>query len=465
MTTRIAVIGAGTSGLSAAYCLQKKAGAGIPLEFVVFESTQHFGGVIRTERIEDCIVEAGPDSFLTEKPWAAELCRELGIGDELITSNDADRKTYMLVKGRLVPIPDGLMFMVPTKLMPAFLSPMFSWTTKLRIVREWLYPPKPKTSEMTVAEFVERHYGREMVERVADPLLGGVYGGSADQLSVDAVLPRFVQMEAKYGSLGRAMVAARRNSAGSGQRPLFTSLKSGMQQMTDALISRLPANTLRPGTRIEAVKAESGKWLVVSGGRTEEFDGVILCTPSHAAAELLSYQSELAGELSAIPYTSSMTVVLGYDQRVRAALPPGFGFLVPRTEGRKILAATFVHNKFLHRAPQNRALVRCFIGGSLSEEMFERTDAEIGVAVQNELESILGIRATPLFTRVYKWRKAMAQYGIGHGARVARIKSLLAGMRGLALAGNAYSGIGVPDCVRTGQEAVEKVLADVAPAS
>jgi protoporphyrinogen/coproporphyrinogen III oxidase len=205
--------------------------------------------------------------------------------------------------------------------------------------------------------------------------------------------------------------------------------------------------------------------LVVSDGRTEEFDGVILCTPSHAAAELLSYQSELAGELSAIPYTSSMTVVLGYDQRVRAALPPGFGFLVPRTEGRKILAATFVHNKFLHRAPQNRALVRCFIGGSLAEEMFERTDAEIGGAVQNELESILGIRATPLFTRVYKWRKAMAQYGIGHGARVARIKSLLAGMRGLALAGNAYSGIGVPDCVRTGQEAVEKVLADVAPAS
>jgi len=463
MAKRIAVVGGGTAGLSAAYSLQKRKSAGTPIEFVVYEAGQHLGGVIRTERIDDCVIEAGPDSFLTEKPWAADLCRELGIGDQLISSNDAERKTYMLVNARLVPIPDGLMFMVPTKLLPTFLSPMFSLGTKARIVREWLSPPKPKNAEMSVAGFVERHYGREMVDRVADPLLGGVYGGSADQLSVDAVLPRFVQMETKYGSLGRAMVAARKNSSSAAPRPLFTSLKSGMQQMTNALMSRLPKEVFRSGVRVDAVKPESGKWLVIHDGRTEEFDAVVIATPAHAAAVLVSAQAELATELTAIPYTSSMTVVLGYDEAVRAALPPGFGFLVPRTEGRKILAATFVHNKFPHRAPENRAIIRCFIGGSVAEQMFEQSENEIANAVEGELKSILGLGAAPLFTRVYKWRKAMAQYTVGHSARVDRVKSLVAQTPGLALAGNAYSGIGVPDCVRTGQEAVDKLMVDLAP--
>ena len=458
MTKRIAVVGGGTAGLSAAYSLQKRKAAGTPVEFVVYEAGQ-LGGVIRTERIDDCVIEAGPDSFLTEKPWAADLCRELGLGDQLISSNDAERKTYMLVKGRLVPIPDGLMFMVPTKLLPTFLSPMFSLATKARIVREWLSPPKPKTTEMTVAEFVERHYGREMVDRVADPLLGGVYGGSADQLSVDAVLPRFVQMETKYGSLGRAMVAARNNSASAAPRPLFTSLKSGMQQMTDALISRISKEVFRSGVRVEAVKPESGKWLVINNGRTEEFDAVVIATPAHAAAVLMSAQQKLTAELNAIPYTSSMTVVLGYDQQVRSSLPAGFGFLVPRTENRKILAATFVHNKFPYRAPENRAIIRCFIGGSVTEEMFEHGETDIASVVEGELKSILGLNSPPLFTRVYKWRKAMAQYTVGHSARVSRIKSLIAQMPGLALAGNAYSGIGVPDCVRTGSEAAVSVMA------
>jgi protoporphyrinogen/coproporphyrinogen III oxidase len=457
----MAIVGGGTAGLSAAYALQKRRSAGTPIELAVYEAGHQLGGVIRTERIDDCVIEAGPDSFLTEKPWAADLCRELGLGDQLIASNDAERKTYMLVKGRLVPIPDGLMFMVPTKLLPTFLSPMFSVGTKARIVREWLLPPKPKTTEMTVAQFVERHYGREMVDRVADPLLGGVYGGSADQLSVDAVLPRFVQMETTYGSLGRAMVAARNNSLSAAPRPLFTSLKSGMQQMTEALVSRLPKEVFRLGIRVEAVKPESGKWLVINAGRTEEFDAVLIATPAHAAAELMSPQQELASELSAIPYTSSMTVVLGYDQEVRSSLPAGFGFLVPRTENRKILAATFVHNKFPHRAPENRAIIRCFIGGSVAGEMFEHGETDIASAVEGALKSILGLSAAPLFTRVYKWRKAMAQYTVGHSARVSRIKSLVAQTPGLALAGNAYSGIGVPDCVRTGQESIEKVLADL----
>ncbi|HTM39056.1 MAG TPA: protoporphyrinogen oxidase [Terriglobales bacterium] len=463
MTKRIAVIGGGTSGLSAAYSLEKRKSAGTPLEFVLYEAGRHFGGVIRTEQIEDCVVEAGPDSFLTEKPWAADLCRELGLGDQLIPSNDAERRTYMLIEGRLVPIPDGLMFMVPTKLVPAFLSPLFSAATKARMVREWLAPPQPKTKELTVAEFIARHYGREMVDRVADPLLAGVYGGGADQLSVDAVLPRFVQMETKYRSLGRAMAAAAKNVPPSGRGALFTSLKRGMQQLTNALVSRLPADALRAGVKVERIQPESGKWLVVSNGRTEEYDAVLLATPAHVAGALLTSQLELAKELNEIPYTSSMTIVLGYGQKVRSTLPPGFGLLVPRTEGRKILATTFVHNKFPFRVPEDRALLRCFLGGSVAEEMFDQAEVDLIGIVEKELKSIFAIEERPVFTRVYKWRKAMAQYTVGHLARVARIKSLVTGMPGFALAGNAYAGIGVPDCVRTGEEAANKVFTDVVP--
>src|SRR5216684_7413665 len=207
---RIAIIGGGISGLSAAFALEEQRRSGAPLEYVLFESTPRLGGVLVTDRVDGCLVEAGPDSFLTEKPWAADLCRQVGLGDQLIGSNDAARKTYILVKGRLVAIPDGLMFMVPTKLLPTAFSPLFSLGTKLRMAREWFHPPRTADQDETVASLVERHYGAEMVERLADPLLSGVYGGEASQLSVRAVLPRFTEMEASHGSLGRAMLAARK---------------------------------------------------------------------------------------------------------------------------------------------------------------------------------------------------------------------------------------------------------------
>ncbi|HEX8924366.1 MAG TPA: protoporphyrinogen oxidase, partial [Terriglobales bacterium] len=242
---KIAIIGGGISGLSAAYSLQKARNEGTPLEYRVFEAAPKMGGVLHSERVDGCVVEGGPDSFLTEKPWASLLCQELGIADEIVPSNDAERKTYIVVKGRLIEMPDGLMFMVPTKLIPTALSPLFSWGTKFKMAMELLHPPHKADKDESVGDMVRRHFGQELVDRLADPLLSGVFGGSADGLSVRAVLPRFAEMETKYGSLSLAMIDARRKLAmmhkekGSKPKALFSTLKNGMQKMADGIVARL----------------------------------------------------------------------------------------------------------------------------------------------------------------------------------------------------------------------------------
>ena len=457
---RIAIVGGGISGLAAAFALEERRRAGDSLEYAVYESGPRFGGVLATDQVDGCLVEAGPDSFLTEKPWAADLCRRLGIEDQLIGSNDRGRKTYILVKGKLTPMPDGLMFMVPTRLAPTLLSTLFSPATKFRMMREWRFSPRPSRNDESVAALVERHYGAEMVERLADPLLSGVYGGEAAQLSVRAVLPRFVEMESKYGSLGRGMLAARKNvKTAQSALPIFSSLKGGMQQLAEALVARLPVDVLRVISPVQAVQKQDRGWVVSAGYASDQFDAVIVATSATAAAPLFEITSAgLASELKAIPYGSSMTVALGFDKEVRAALPAGFGFLVPRSEGKRMLAATFVHNKFSHRAPEDRALIRCFLGGTRDEAVLQLPDDEILGIVREELRQILGLNAEPVFTRIYRWTGAMAQYIVGHLERLQRIESLLKQLPGLALAGNAYRGIGVPDCVRSGEEAAQQVL-------
>lgn len=477
---RIAIIGGGVSGLSAAYALEKQKKKGAELNYVLFEASSRLGGVIGTEWVNDFVIEAGPDSFLTEKPWATDLCRELGLGDQLIASNDAERRTYILLNGRLVPLPDGLTFMVPTDFPAAFFSPLFSWPTKLRFLREWFYRPAPEAPESTAAEFVDRHYGREMVERVADPLLAGVYGGSAYELSATSVLARFTEIEAKQGSLGRAMVAARKlrtlsaEQSSGGQptaavptktgatRSLFTSLKGGMQTLTDAIAAQIAESEHRLNTQVETVNPEFGKWLVSSSGRTEEFDGVIMATPAYVAADLLRNQiPQISAELEQISYSSSITVALGYDAKTRKSLPAGFGFLVPRGEGKRMLACTFVHTKFSGRAPEDGALIRCFLGGSRDEQILQLPEAEIISIVRRELQEILDIAAEPDFVKIFKWPHAMAQYTVGHKARIESIRKIIFSAPGLALAGNAYGGIGIPDCIRSGSEAAANVLGDL----
>jgi oxygen-dependent protoporphyrinogen oxidase len=461
---RIAIIGGGISGLSAAFYLEKARAGGAELEYTLFESGQRLGGCLSSDRIEGCLVEAGPDSFLTEKPWAVALCKELGLGDQLIGSNDAQRKTYIVVKGRLVVMPDGLMFMVPTKLAPTALSPLFSWGTKLRMAQELLHPPRPMHDDETVAQLVERHFGSEVVDRLADPLLSGVYGGDAAKLSARAVLPRFVEMEEKYGSLSKAMIASSKKMAQMAgkqpPRPLFTSLRDGMQQMVDAIIERLNPEWIRMRRHIRRIYPENGGWRVsIEMNGDERYDAVILATPANVAGELLDpVDHDLARNLLDITYSSSVTVTLGYYKEQLAKLPRGFGFLVPRSEGTRMLACTFVHNKFPHRAPEGKGILRCFLGGARDEAVLGLSDEELLETLQRELRDIVKLNVRPMFSRVYRWREAMAQYEPGHIARVAAIEKRVAEIPGLALAGNAYHGIGVPDCVRSGMEAATSVV-------
>ena len=506
VTMRTAIIGGGIAGLAAAYELEKARAAGAAVEYTLFEARERLGGSLSSEIVNGAVLERGPDSFLSEKPAAAELCLELGLGAELTPSNDAARKTYIVVHNRLIPLPDGLMFLVPTKLIPTALSRLFSLPTKIRMALELLHPPRPTDQDESVATLVERHFGREVVDRLADPLLSGIFGGDAAQLSARAVLPRLVEMESQYGSLTRGMLAAHRQmrvrakaaaqqnesaqtgsssangkgSAPAAPRSIFTTLRGGMQQLVDALAARINPSSLRLATPVSGLEKVEGGWMVTAGvpasaaadssvglnanGAAEFYDAVIMASPAWAAGSLLTpVDAALGAELSAIPYSSSITVNLVYDEARLGRLPDGFGFLVPAVEDRILLACTFVHRKFLGRTPPGKAVLRAFLGGMNNEALLTETDAALVTAVRRELSEILGggvsgIGIEPEHAQVSRWPRAMAQYAVGHQERIARIAARVAALPGLKLAGNAYDGIGIPDCIRLGRRAAKDLL-------
>ena len=472
ISMRVAIIGGGIAGLAAAYELELARRAGAPIEYELFEAGPRLGGVISSAVVGGTVIERGPDSFLTEKPAAAELCRELGLEQALVPSNDAERRTFILVRNRLVPLPDGLMFLVPTKLIPMALTPLFGWATKLRMLLEFTRGSGGRSAgdseDESVAALVKRHYGQEAVDRLADPLLSGIYGGDAAQLSAAAVLPRLVEMEAKHGSLTRGMLAGmreRRNAAElAGEtlpppKPLFTTLRFGLQQMIDALTARLDAGRLHLHAPVSSVDRVGDGWRVHCSGSALAFDAVIIATPAWAAAGMLeAADSVLSAELDAIPYSSSVTVNLVYDGADLDPLPEGFGFLVPAVEKRAMLACTFIHRKFIGRTAAGKSVIRVFLGGAHNAALLAESDVALSSMVRKELFEILHISAVPELVEIQRWPRAMAQYAIGHAERQQRIKARLAALPGLHLVGNAYDGIGISDCIRLGRGAARELL-------
>jgi oxygen-dependent protoporphyrinogen oxidase len=480
----IVIVGGGIAGLTAAYRLGQARRQGAPIDEVLVEAGDRVGGVIRTDRVDDCLIEAGPDSFLREKPETAALARELGLGEQLMGSNDATRRTYILHKGRLEPFPEGLMLVVPTRVWPVLTTPLIPLASKVTMAREWVLKRAPggpaPAGDESVQNFITRHFGDGMLENITEPLLAGVYGGDPAALSAHSVLARFRRMEEEYGSLTRGALALRKKMAKTGlasQGSIFVTLRGGLGSMIESLAAEIGSKRIELARRLVRLEARlgreghdeggSGRYrLSFADGSVREADSVVLGLPAWASADLLAgVDRELACNLAKIPYNSALTVALGYGGNARSRLPGGFGFLVPRVEQRSLLACTFMHAKFDHRAPANRALLRCFLGGSRHPGILEASNDEILRVVRGELHSILGLADEPVFGRIYRWPRAMAQYTVGHGERLRAIAGRLREHPGLYLAGNAFAGIGISDVIRTGETAARAILADVAPAA
>jgi len=445
---KVLIVGGGISGLSAAYYLNK---AGVRATLI--DPSSELGGVIRTKTDHGCLLEAGPDSFMAAKPWAMELIREVGLADQVIGSNDHLRVTYILKNGRLVPLPDGLMMMVPTKIMPLVGTRLLSWGTKIRMGLEFLRrPPKSPLPDRSVYDFLLDHYGQESIDYLAEPLLAGVYGGDPREMSVNSVLGRFVEIETKYGSLTRGVLAAPRPKGSGSGGSLFRTLKNGLGQLVEAL---KPSADVMQGT-VETLERNGSSFRARVNGDWMEAEHVVVATPGGAAAKLLlPWNGHLGELLQAVPYTSSVTLSLGYRKDGFDHPLNGFGFLVPKRERKLMAACTWVHNKFSYRVPDDMVLLRCFMGGDALAE----TDESLVEKAKAELTRIMGIRAVPVFHSIARWPNSMAQYTVGHEKRLREIEALTAKIPGLYLAGNAYRGIGLPDCVKAGKDAAVKITA------
>ncbi len=445
------VIGGGISGLAACWYLAKAGHR--PL---LIEKEKRLGGVIQTDVVEECVIEGGPDSFLASKPAAMELIRELGLESEVIGSNDHQRVTCILRKGRLVPMPDGLTMMVPTKLWPMVMTPLLSWKTKIRMGLEYFQRPRTALAERSVAELIREHYGQEAVDYLAEPLLAGVYGGDPETLSADSVLAQFVEMERKYGSLTKGTLALRAERAKQAPGgPLFRTMKGGMEQLTAALAVQLAGKFDRWTEEVRAVRPAAGGGFELELVKEKlHAEHVFVCCPAQAAGRMLApLDGELSRLLGAVQYNSSVTVALGYEQADVEGKTKGFGFLVPKVERKRLVACTFIKTKFDHRIPASKAVLRCFTGGS----GIDIADTELIAGIRQELRAYLGLEVAPAFTRVTRWNRAMAQYTVGHRGRMNEARQVAARYSGLHLAGNAFEGIGIPDCIRGARACVDSL--------
>jgi oxygen-dependent protoporphyrinogen oxidase len=431
---KVAVVGGGITGLACAYYLDR-AGIGS----VVFDASP--GGLIGSVHVEGCTLETGPESWLASKPAAEQLVRELGMGDQLVGSDDSRRRTFVLRDGRFVTLPEGLQLVVPTRLMPVLKTELFSWKTKLRMGAEIFRSPQ-MTPDRSVSEFISDHFGPEAVDYLAEPLLAGVYGGSPDDLSAVSVLPKFVEYEQRFGSV---VVGALREKRKTASQSIFKTLRSGMGSLIDALrertnIVRAPVESIQP--------AGESAWAVFAAGEWQEFDQIVLCCGANHAAPLVAPFDERAGDLLAsIPHAGSAIWTFGYSINDIPRPLNAFGFLVPLRERRTIMACTWVATKWPGRVPEGTAVLRCFAPDP-------NVSAE---AMRADLTRLMGITAEPAFAINNRWPESMPQYTIGHASRIAELELRIATIAGLHLAGNAYHGVGIPDCIRSAKQVVESI--------
>ena len=460
---RVVVLGGGIAGLAAAYRLSRSAPA---LAVTLVEAGPRLGGKILTERPDGLVIEAGPDSFLSAKPAATRLCEELGLGGELVGTTESGGGTYILRDGRLEPLPEGISGLVPTRVRPLLRSGLLSTRAKLRMGLEVVVPARRDEGDESVAAFVRRRFGGEAYERMAQPLLSGIYAGDAEQLSLLATFPRLRESERTHGSLIRGMLAQRRAapkppSGSAPPRSAFLSLAGGLGELTETLAGALDRVEVRSGVAATAVAWRgSGGWtLRLANGDVLEADALLLATPAWASADLLQELSApLAATLRQIPYTSTATITAAYRSPDIAGLGAGRGFVIPRVEDRELTAVTWVTSKFPGRAPQGVALVRGFVGRAGREAAVDLADDDLVALVRRELREILGLTAEPFLARVYRWPRALPQYTLGHLERVATIDRHVAQLPGLYLLGSAYRGVGIPDCIQSGSDAATRAL-------
>lgn len=465
-SAHVAIIGGGITGLSAAWYLQQEAQTHhLNLSYTLLEQSDRWGGKILTEKVEGhaaqpFVIEGGPDSFITQKPWALQLTRELALSDRLLPTNDDKRKVFVLNDGRPTPLPDGVLLIVPTKFMPFALSPLISPLGKLRMGLDLIIPPKQDDEDETLADFIQRRLGSEALDKIAEPLMSGIYNAEAERQSLLATFPRFRAIEQKHGSLIKGMLAARRARANSkgpsanGRKPIstFISFQSGMQELVEGLRSRL-AGECRLQTAVQTIQPQAnGRYeLLLNDGTSLLADAVILAVPAYVAADLLAESApEAAAGLQKIRYVSTGTISLAFHRAEIAHPLNGFGLVIPRSEKRTINAVTWTSTKFDQRAPEERVLLRVFFGGSRTPHMMEVDDRDLLAAVRLELQEIMGITVAPLFHRIYRWHRANPQYDVGHLQRVEAVENALP--PNLYVTGSPYRGIGIPDCVRQAQE-------------
>lgn len=475
---RVVVVGGGVTGLTVAYLVHRSRPDWI---VTVLEKGDRLGGNVRTERESGFVIDAGPDSFVRTKPEALELCRELGIADALIGTEEAARHVYVAHNGKLELLPGGMALAIPTRLEPLLKTPLLTRKGKARMLAEPFVPKKESDEDESILDFFSRRIGPEGAERLAGPLLSGIYAGDAAELSIRATFPQLVELEAKHGSLLKGLLVQelargtgarksinaldiygwlRRTGEARAASP-FLSFEDGMQTLVDALREALPESSVRLGARVSRVrKISNGGFLVDVDGESIPAEAVVVATPAHVAAAIVP-DAELAAELRAIPYVSTATVFFALDKSHVAHSLDGFGFIVPGAEA-GILAGTWVSSKWRHRAPAGAALVRAFVGGARdSRRVADSTDSELVAFARVELERLMGPLGPSQFTRVYRYREASPQPVVGHLARLERIRARAAAIRGFHLAGAAYDGVGIPDCVKQARRAADAVTQEL----